>query len=122
MRDELAIGFTVKSGWTAAVVVGGTRAAPAVLQTSRLDLSDPAIPDSRQPYHAGFATPRDAGRQLSRLVASVERFGTRSVTAFITDLRNGGHLLRGVGIVVGSLKDPRTIANDHIPIHALEGQ
>jgi hypothetical protein len=33
-----------------------------------------------------------------------------------------GHPLRGVGLVVGSLIDPERIANDHIRIHALEGQ
>jgi len=31
-------------------------------------------------------------------------------------------VLRGAGIVVGSLIDPERIANDHIRIHALEGQ
>ena len=33
-----------------------------------------------------------------------------------------GHRIRGAGVVVGSLVDPRTIGNDHIRIHALEGQ
>jgi hypothetical protein len=33
-----------------------------------------------------------------------------------------GHALAGIGIVVGSLIDPAEIANDHIRIHALEGQ
>lgn len=117
-----AVGFTVKSGWTSAVVVGGTRAAPEVLEARRLDLSDPALPDSRQPYHAGFGTARSEGAALSRLVASVERYGQRSVTRFLQDLRDAGHLPRGAGIVVGSLNDPARIANAHIRIHALEGQ
>lgn len=117
-----AIGFTVKSGWTSAVVVGGTRASPKVLEARRLELSDPALPDSRQPYHAGFGTARGAGAGLSRLVASVERFGRTSVTRFIQDLHDAGHRPRGAGIVVGSLNDPARIANAHIRIHALEGQ
>jgi hypothetical protein len=33
-----------------------------------------------------------------------------------------GHTICGAGVVVGSLVDPRTIGNDHIRIHALEGQ
>ena len=33
-----------------------------------------------------------------------------------------GHTVRSAGVVVGSLIDPQTIANDHIRIHALEGQ
>jgi hypothetical protein len=35
---------------------------------------------------------------------------------------NGRHQLTGAGVVVGSLADPTRIANDHIRIHALEGQ
>lgn len=33
-----------------------------------------------------------------------------------------GHSVRGAGVVVGSVIDPTRIANDHIRIHALEGQ
>jgi hypothetical protein len=33
-----------------------------------------------------------------------------------------GHAVRCAGVVVGSLVDPESIANDHIRIHALEGQ
>jgi hypothetical protein len=32
------------------------------------------------------------------------------------------HALTGAGLVVGSLNDPASIANQHIRIHALEGQ
>ncbi len=122
VQQRVAIGFTVKSGWASAVVVGGTRALPKVLEARRLDLGDPAVPDSRQPFHAGFGTARPQGADLSRLVASVERFGRQSVTRFIQDLRDAGHRPRGAGIVVGSVNDPAGIANAHIRIHALEGQ
>jgi hypothetical protein len=33
-----------------------------------------------------------------------------------------GYRVRGAGIVAGSLIDPERLANDHIRIHALEGQ
>jgi hypothetical protein len=66
VQQRVAIGFTVKSGWASAVVVGGTRALPKVLEARRLDLGDPAVPDSRQPYHAGFGTARAQGADLSR--------------------------------------------------------
>ena len=59
---------------------------------------------------------------LSRLVRSVKRFGRQSAADVIRDYRLSGHDLRGVGVVVGSLIDPETIANDHIRIHALEGR
>jgi hypothetical protein len=123
-REQIrgAIGVTVKSGWASAVLLVGPATAPRVVDSRRIELSDPANPDSRQPYHAGFGTARGRGPTLSRLVASVKRFGAKSVAGAIGEYRRAGYPLRGVGIVVGSLIDPATIANDHIRIHALEGQ
>jgi hypothetical protein len=52
----------------------------------------------------------------------VRTFGTRSVTDVIRQCAAGGHCVKGVGIVAGSLIDPARIANEHIRIHAREGQ
>jgi hypothetical protein len=117
-----AAGFTVKSGWASTVLVTGSAASIQVIDSRRIELSDPALPEGRQPYHAGFGTARASGAELSRLVSAVERFGHESVTGTIDGYRRGGHQLRGLGIVVGSTIDPDTIANAHIRIHALEGR
>jgi hypothetical protein len=117
-----AIGFTVKSGWASAVLVGGSPTSPRVVDSRRVDLSDPAMPESRQPYHAGFGSAREARRDLSRSIAAVKRFGRHSVTALIRQYQAAGHQVRGAGVIVGSLIDPERIANEHIRIHALEGQ
>lgn len=117
-----AIGFAVKSGWTAVVLLAGSPESPRVVDSRRIELSDPALPESRQPYHAGFGTARASGAALKRLVGSVRRFGRRSVTAAIRSYAASGHALAGAGVVVGSLIEPGRIANDHIRIHALEGQ
>jgi len=117
-----AAGFTVKSGWASTVLVTGSAASIQVIDSRRIELSDPAIPESRQPYHAGFGTARASGAELSRLIAAVERFGRESVTGTIDRYRRDGHQLRGLGIVVGSTVDPDTIGNAHIRIHALEGR
>ena len=116
----LAVGFTVKSGWTATVLIAGARDGFAVVESRRLEISDPDVPDSRQPYHAGFGTAREAGDEL-RAVASVKSFGRRSIARWLRECAKHGKI-RGAGIVVGSLIDPATIANDHIRIHAMEGQ
>ena len=120
--SRAAIGFSVKSGWAAAVLVSGTAKSPHVIDSRRIELSDPSVPDSRQPYHAGFGTARASGPGLTRLVAGVRRFGRQSVSAIIDQYRTAGHDLVGAGIVVGSLIDPERIANAHIQIHAREGQ
>ena len=116
------VGFSVKSGWASAVLLAGPATSPQVAGSRRVELSDPAIPEARQPYHAGFGTAREAGEELARLVADVKRFGRQSVTSVIRDYRRVVSDLRSAGIVVGSLIDPARIANDHIRIHALEGQ
>jgi hypothetical protein len=116
------LGFTVKSGWACAVVLDGPVASPNVVASRRIELSDPADAQSRQPYHAATGTARKPGPQLDKLVASVEKFGQQSVDAFIREQEKAGRRFDGVGIVVGSLIDPTQIANDHIRIHALEGQ
>src|SRR5438874_7040052 len=116
-----AVGFTVKSGWACAVLLTGSADAPEVVDCRRIELSDPDVPESRQPYHDGFGTARAEGRELTRLVTSVERFGRKSVTGLIRGYTDG-HRLRGVGVVVGSLIDPEKLGNSHVRIHALEGQ
>lgn len=121
-HDQPALGFTVKSGWAAAVLLGGPASAPRVLDVRRLELSDPAIPEARQPYHDGFATMRESGPELARLVASVERFAGDAVAGLIKRYRAEGHDVVAAGVVVGSLQDPSQIANPHLRIHAREGQ
>jgi hypothetical protein len=116
-----ALGFTIKSGWTAAVLVTGTAAAPQVAGVERVEISDPEVPESKQPYHEGFGTARGQTAALRRLVASVERYGARSVGDFI-QRQQARYQVYGAGLIVGSLIDPATIGNDHIRIHALEGQ
>lgn len=121
-KSLAAVGFTIKSGWAAAVLLNGSLPSIQVVDSRRIELSDPAIPESRQPYHAGFGTARKAGPELSRLLRAVRRSARHSVAGVIRQYRAAGHQLIGAGVVVGSLIDPERIANAHIRIHALEGQ
>lgn len=121
-RHRAALGFTVKSGWASAVLLVGPAMSPRVMDSRRVELSDPAFPESRQPYHAGFGTARSSGSELSRLIAAVRGFGRGSVAGVIRRYQAAGYQLRGAGLVVGSLIDPERIGNEHIRIHALEGQ
>ena len=119
--ERAAVGFTVKSGWAAVVLLTGSVADPVVARSRRIEISDPDVPDATQPYHAGFGTARDAGDELKRLVSSVKSYGRKSVARVLREFQDD-HALRGVGVVVGSLIDPQSIGNDHIRIHAMEGQ
>jgi len=73
-----ALGFRVKTGWAAAVLLAGPADAPRVLDSRRVDLCDPAEPDARQPYHAGFGTFQEDDAEVRRQVERVRRFAQRS--------------------------------------------
>jgi hypothetical protein len=104
------------------VLMAGSSTSPSLLDSRRIELSDPSQPEARQPYHAGFGTARDAGPQLSELVSAIERFGGQSMDAAFDSCVSKGFRLDGVAVVVGSLIDPDSIGNSHVRIHALEGR
>ena len=117
----MTVGFTVKSGWAAAVVAEPVKGGIRIRQARRIDLCNPDLPDSKQPYHDGFATMRKPGATLTKLLASVRQYGRRSMGEFL-DAAGGDGQIDGAGVIVGSLIDPATIGNEHIRIHAMEGQ
>lgn len=120
--NEAGLGFRVKSGWAMVVLVSAS-SPPKVIDRRRVDLSDPAVPDSAQPFHAGLDLPKAAAaKTVARLVGCVERSSERAIAELIEHYRAGGHRIVGAGIVVGSMVDPQTIRNDHIRAHAEEGR
>ena len=118
-----ALGFRIKSGWAVTVLLGGPGTAPRVVDRRITLLADPDDAEARQPYHAALGShAARAANAVPRLIKSVERFAHHSVARLIRDYRAAGHRVRGVGIVVGSVVDPASIANDHIRAHAEEGR
>ena len=116
-----ALGLRVKSGWAMVVLLTGPTRAPRVLDRRRIELSDPARPRTRQPYHAGFGTAQTSGAVIARLVRTIERRAHRSLKNLLQEYAQAGVRPRAAGIVVGSVIDPARIGNPHIRAHALEG-
>jgi hypothetical protein len=133
-----AVGFRVKSGYAIAVVLDGSRQTPRPVASRIVELSDPAIAETRQPYHDGFYKTEEDARELARRVAIVKRCARKSVAALLGQMereplrlarpepvegraRSGQAAVRAA-LVVGSLIDPATVANPHIRAHAREGQ
>jgi len=116
-----ALGLRVKSGWAMVVLLTGPTSAPRVLDRRRIELSDPARPRTRQPYHAGFGTAQTSAAVITRLVRTIERRAHRSLKDLLREYAKAGVRPRAAGIVVGSLIDPARIGNPHIRAHALEG-
>lgn len=119
------VGFRVKSGYAIAVVLGGTRAAPKPIAKRIVELSDPGVAETRQPYHDGFYKTEEDEREIARRVGIVKRCARRSVAALVKELRldsgRSGHVARAT-LIVGSVIDPATVGNPHIRAHAHEGK
>src|SRR5713101_3852554 len=121
--NEAALGFRVKSGWAMVVLLSGASSSPRVIDRRRIELADPAVPDSAQPFHAGLDLPKAvAAKAVARLVKYVERASRRAIADLIEHYRACGYRIVGAGIIVGSTVDPHTIRNDHIRAHAEEGR
>jgi hypothetical protein len=119
---KIALGFRVKSGYAIAVALSGPASAPRILARRLVQLSDPAAPETRQPYHDGFYKQQDDPRELARRTTIVKRCAKRAVTALLKDEYFGGLQCRGAGLVAGSLIDPAKVGNLHNRAHASEGQ
>jgi hypothetical protein len=142
-----AVGFRVKSGYAIAVVLDGSRQTPRPVASRIVELSDPGVAETRQPYHDGFYKTEEDAHEIARRVAIVKRCARKSVAALLDSITSlprrpatakatavrrsfseGGssHAIprerRRAALVVGSLIDPATVANPHIRAHAQEGQ
>ncbi len=117
-----AIGFRVKSGWATAVLLTGPIESPQVLDRRTIDLCDPAMPESRQPYHAAMSKLETDEAKVQRRRKVIVEAANRSVKELLQHCHNAERDLRAAGLVVGSQIDPAKITNPHIRAHALEGQ
>ena len=119
----MTLGFRVKSGWAAAVLIAKSAKSPTptVIDSRLIALADPAVAESRQPYHAGFGTEQTDTAKVTRLVRGIERFSRRTIAALLDEYR-AEHRVRRAAVVVASLTDPATIANQHMRAHASEGR
>jgi hypothetical protein len=119
----LGLGFRVKSGWAVAVLLAGPRNAPRLVRCQTLLLSDPGIPQSKQPYHAVLGLPEKERKSLLRKLRKVVADALKkSLHELQRQATADGYRVARAGLVVGSLVDPATLHNEHIRAHALEGQ
>ena len=123
---KTAIGFRVKSGYAIAVVLAGPASSPAAVARRVVELCDPEVAETRQPYHDGFGTEHEDPREIARRVKIIERCAKKSVAALLkTDTRSAQALAERslrAALVVGSVIDPQRVGNPHIRAHANEGR
>jgi hypothetical protein len=118
---EVTLGVRVKSGRAIAVLLGGPD--PRVLDSRELQLCDPEVPESRQPFHSLLDLPERNPAMTEDYLRRVVEDATRaSFDAAFEAWSAQGHRPAVAGFVVGSVGDPSRIAGTHIRAHALEGR
>jgi len=122
MKPHAALGFRVKSGWAAAILLAGAARSPQLCDVQRIDFSDPQLPETRQPYHAGMGRLETDMKKISRRVDIVRRITEKSIAKLLAGYRQQNFTIQRAALVVGSQIDPRSVANAHIRAHAFEGQ
>ena len=120
--QSAALGFRVKSGWAVAVLLTGPARFPQLCNVQRIDLSDPRLPETRQPYHAAMGKLETDATKINQRVSVVRTIAQQSIATLVAGYRQKGYRITRAALVVGSQIDPDSIANDHIRAHAFEGR
>jgi len=117
-----SLGFRVKTGRAIVVALAAPVARPRILFRREVQLCDPKVPESRQPYHGAimpFVPAMSAAAARGRKAA--QRVADSVVKALSRELRAAGYPLAGVALVVASDPDVSTIGSSHVRAHAMEG-
>ncbi len=121
-----AVGFRAHSGWAALVMLAGPLRAPTVVVRTRIELIDPAIPGSKQPYHAARELDGEAAaKHVQRCADTAKQLADQSLRALLREWKARDHEVAGAGLVLGSgrpLPDFEMILGSHPLLHTAEGQ
>ncbi len=124
-QGSCALGFAPHSGWAVVVVIGGTAARPLVLARERLELADPKLQGSRQPYHAIEGLPlAEASVRLAAMKASSARLAAAGIRTLAHTARAAGLEPLAAGILdsAGRSGGPlEAILASHAAIHTADG-
>src|SRR5262245_4975657 len=113
-----AIGLRIKSGYAIAIVLTGPAESPTIVGRRVIELSDPKVAETRQPYHDGFGTEHEDPREIARRVTIIGRCAKKSIADLLGETAGATR----ASLVVGSLIDPEHVGNPHIRAHANEGK
>jgi hypothetical protein len=124
--SRAALGFRTHSGWAAVVAIGGSVEQPMVLERTRIEIADPDVSGSLQPYHAAADLPKAAAAKFIRDCAtSTNAMAKRAVSTIIARLATNGNAVVACGNLLGSGRSPVTLAQalaSHPMLHTAEGE
>jgi hypothetical protein len=103
-------------------LLAGPVESPQLIDRRIVQLCDPTVPQSKQPYHAKMGTLQTDDAKVERLRKVIVKAAQESVSQLMKDFQRDNRQIRRANLVVGSDIDPARIANPHIRAHALEGR
>ena len=108
------------------VVLAGPPDSPTLLDRRRIEIADPGITGSRQPYHAAEGQPLEKAEKLvNTCIESSTRLAKGAVQATIVDAGQQGYRIAVAGILTGSGKPIPAldkILASHPMLHMAEGE
>ncbi|MGH9821913.1 MAG: hypothetical protein ACREDR_01440 [Blastocatellia bacterium] len=123
---RLALGFRAHSGWAAMVVIAGTPFEPELIDRRRVELTDSAVPGSKQPYHSASEMERKyAAGFIKGCIRETDKRARRAVSAAAADFKNMGYEVCACGVLLGSARPLPAldqILASHLLLHTAEGQ
>jgi hypothetical protein len=126
MNKKAAIGLRAHSGWAALVALAGPANSPEVIARRRIEIADPKIRGSKQPFHAAESMEfPDAKAYIEQCARSTEWLSREALQAAIDGLHDRRSEPSGCGIILGSgrtLPGLEAILKSHALIHTAEGE
>ena len=124
--DAVALGLRAHSGWAALVAVAGTPRSPEILLRRSIELADPKVPGSKQPYHAaeGEKLPK-AEKIVGRCAIDARRLAGTAFDEVLAGLENAKRPVIACGVLLASgrpLPGLEAILASHALIHTADGE
>ncbi len=125
-RSFSAIGLRAHSGWAALVAVAGTPRSPQILLRRRVELADPEVPGSKQPYHAAEGEKLSRAEKIvGRCAADARRLAGSAFDEVLVELDEGKKPPVACGLLLASgrpLPALEAILASHALIHTADGE
>ena len=99
--QTVGLGFRVKSGWAAVVLLTDTAHSLQLADVSQIELCDPRLPETRQPYHAAMGKLETDSTKVNQRERVVRSISQQSLTRLLKGYRRKGFRITRAALVVG---------------------
>ena len=117
-----ALGVRTHSGWAAYVVLTGVASVPRILFRGVMQLCDPKIEGSKQPFHQAEPMPF---KKAEEFILKCKRSSQAMADRVLDEIATSHGTLKGCCILTASgrpLPDLRIVLASHALIHSAEGE